>query len=392
MKSDESFTSSPMVIGQVCHGNLGGSSRVACRLANALSRRGHRVHTFSYEAVPWALDQKIDQHSSRKSGQNLIAPMYWDWTQDDRDSFGALLSAKLTAQRFDILHYHYAQPFAGIVHQIAMSLGERMPLTIGTFHGTDLTRCLGDQAALASLSRDLSATSELTTVSQHMSELSKCLLSTKRSMRVLPNFVEDDWPQVDGQQTAHLAPSTRPVILHVSNFRAVKDVNLLARLFIGVYQQTDAELWLVGDGPEMPALRGLLDSSAAGTAVRYLGACFQPAEYFQQATILMSTSTEESFGLAVLEAMASGVPVVATAVGGIPELVRDNVTGVLFDPRDFDEAVARIVSLMGSPGKLRAMREASFTRADQMREARVIALYEDLYREKLKGRASQPVH
>jgi N-acetyl-alpha-D-glucosaminyl L-malate synthase BshA len=385
---DESSDSSPMVIGQVCHGNLGGSSRMACRLANALARRGHEVHTFSFERIWWELDAQVAQHACRKSGHDIVAPLYWDWTEGDRASFGALLTAKLSEQQFDILHYHYAQPFAGIMQQIVMGLGERMPFTIGTLHGTDLTRCIDDRTALASLSRDLSATGELTTVSRHMGELSKCLLSTGLPVRVLPNFVDDEWPRPDARQPAGAPSSARPVILHVSNFRTVKDVSLLARLFIRLHQETGAELWLVGDGPEMPALRALLDQSPAGAAARYLGAISQPALYFRQATILISTSTEESFGLAILEAMASGVPVVATAVGGIPELVENDVTGLLFDPRAFDETIARVVSLLGSRETRRAMRDRSINRAEALREARVIELYEDLYRTKRKRRTS----
>jgi N-acetyl-alpha-D-glucosaminyl L-malate synthase BshA len=363
---------------------------MACRLANALARRGHQVHTFSFEPVLWQLDPAIAQHACRQSGPDIVAPLYWDWTDDDRDTFVALLAAKLSEQRFDILHYHYAQPFAGIVQQIVVSLGERMPFTIGTLHGTDLTRCIGDRTALAALSRDLTATGELTTVSRHMEELSTCLLSTRLPVRVLPNFVEDDWPSPDGGKPGRVSSSATPVILHVSNFRTVKDVSLLARLFIRVHQETDAELWLVGDGPEMPALRSLLDISPAGAAARYLGTCSQPAEYFRRATILMSTSTEESFGLAILEAMASGVPVVATAVGGIPELVEDDVTGVLFDPRQFDDTVARVVALLGSQERLGAMRHQSIRRAEALREARVIALYEELYRRQRTQRTNLP--
>lgn len=389
---DASITSSlemagePMVIGQICHGSIGGSSRMACRLANALSRRGHTVHVFSRDALPWPLDARIVEHACRPAGRDIEAPLYWDWTEADRMSFSSLLNAQITAQRFDILHYHYVFPFAGLLGRIAASLGKRMPFVVGTIHGTDLTRCVRDAGALSSIGRELASTREVTTVSQYMRKLAGSLPGAGPLPRVLPNFVEDTWPDAAFRKMH----GARPSILHVSNFRTVKGIDLLARLFVAIYGQTEAELWLVGDGPEMSALRRLLDSSPAAAAVRYVGACSQPDAYFRDASLLLSTSVEESFGLAVLEAMASGLPVATTGVGGIPELIEDDVTGLLFDPDDLDTTVTRIVKLLRSPERLDALRTAASARADMMRESRVIALYEDFYREKLHGLAHQP--
>lgn len=372
-----------MVIGQVCHSSLGGSSRAACRLANALSKRGHTVHTFSYGPIPWALDAHICQHVFRKSNIELAAPLYRDWSSSDRGGFASFLACVLHDHPLDILHYHYAQPFAAVVQQMLPKLRNSMPVTVGTLHGTDLTGSLGDAAELARLNDDLSATGVLTTVSQYMRNLSNNVLSAGIDANVLPNFVEDEWPEPDTGSAPESRPPKRSIILHVSNFRAAKDVGLLAELFLRICQQTAAELWLVGDGPEMPELRQRLDKPPVGSTIRYFGVCLDPARFFRQATILLSTSTEESFGLSILEAMASGLPVVATAVGGVPELVQDDDTGILFDPQLTDSAVDRIVSLLASPTRLSAMRERSIERARPLREAHVVSMYEDLYREKL---------
>lgn len=372
-----------MVVAQVCHGSLGGSTRAACRLANALAKRGHAVHTISYGPIPWALDPTIRQHVLHRSEIELTAPLYRDWRPTDRQAFVELLARTAGDHRFDILHYHYALPFASIVRQALPELRHPLPVTIGTLHGTDLTASIGNPQTLTALNGDLSATDALTTVSRHMLRLSRRALSANLDIAVLPNFVEDDWPNAGGADHGRDSSAARPAILHVSNFRAAKDVSLLARLFLQIRQRTDAELWLVGDGPEMPALRRRLQQSSAAGTVRYLGVCRDPAGFFTRATLLASTSTEESFGLSILEAMASGLPVVATAVGGVPELVRDDETGLLFDPQSVDGAADRVGAILASPTGLTAMRRVSLERARPLRETPVVPMYEGLYREKL---------
>lgn len=364
---------------------------MACRLANAFSRRGHEVHIFSRETVPWVMEGQVRQHALVTRGANAHTALYWDWTEAELHSFADLLLAAFTAQRFDVLHYHYAQPFAAIISRAAQALGQRMPPAIGTLHGTDLTRWLSDGTRLASIRHELAATSALTTVSQHMGRLASELPGLLPLPRVLPNFVEDDWPAAG---VARVANKTRgganrqPTILHVSNFRAVKDVGLLARVLLAVQQEIDVELCLVGDGPELTTLQSLFEHEPA--TVRYLGECAQPAIHFREATVLLSTSTEESFGLAVLEAMASGVVVVATAVGGIPELIEDEVSGLLFEPGDWRQVADRIVSLLAAPERLEAMRQAARRRAQRLRESVVIGQYENLYRETVQTPAPNP--
>lgn len=374
---------------------MGGSSRMACRLGNALSRRGHEVHIFSRETVPWVLEERVRQHALVTRGTSSHATLYWDWTEEELKSFADLLVGALSAQHFDVLHYHYAQPFAAIVARTAQSLGQRMPPAIGTLHGTDLTRWLRDSEHLSTISHDLAATSALTTVSQHMGRLARDLPGLLPQPRVIPNFVEDDWPAAGVANISckpGKGPNGQPTILHVSNFRAVKDVGLLARIVLAVQQQIEVDLCLVGDGPELTTLRAQIEYTPATVRypIRYLGECAQPAIHFRAATLLLSTSMEESFGLAVLEAMASGVAVVATAVGGIPELIEDEVSGLLFEPGDWLQAADRIVALLAAPERLDAMRQAALQRAQGLRETPVIGLYENLYHETVQSRATNP--
>ncbi len=349
--------STPLVVGQICHGSMGGSSRMACRLADALARRGHEVHLFSRVPVPWPVDAAIRRHVCAASVSDRDDPL--SWTPADRADFTDMLASALAADSFDLLHYHYARPFAHIVGHLAPR-----PPVVGTLHGTDLTGC----ADAVALGRELAATDALTTVSEYMRR--RCAVLPANPC-VLPNFVEDAWP-------THTA-GAQPTLVHVSNFRAIKGIGLLARLYRGVYERTGARLVLVGDGPQLPVLRSLLE----GTAVCFVGDTAHPEQYCRHASLLLSTSREESFGLALLEAMAVGLPVVATAVGGVPELVEDEVTGLLFDARDVAATVQRIVDLLGSGARLRALGAAGLERASALRESRVIGRYEQLYREVL---------
>lgn len=377
------------MIGQICHGNLGGSSRVAGRLANALAQRGQCVEMFSLEPLPWALSPDIEVHTLRQDRRAPVLPLYSDWSRDDRDAFAQMLIDQLAETPFDILHYHYAQPFAAILRQVTAALGDRMPVTIGTLHGTDLSRCRSDQGQLASLKDDLAATDEVTTTSNHMCRLFRSLMPDQTAPRILPIFVEDDWPDTASHEETPLETPARPVILHVSNFRTVKDVMRLAQLFGRILEQVDVELWLVGEGPDLPDLKNMLNNSPARHVVRYLGVQDNPTTCFKQASVLLSTSSEEGFGLAVLEAMASGAIVAATKVGGIPELVTDDVTGLLFTPHDIESTAARVASLLKAPAKVAAMRAAALCQAEHFRESQVVGLYQDLYSERLTTR---PVH
>jgi L-malate glycosyltransferase len=366
-----------MVIGQICHGSMGGSSRMACRIANALSKRGHDVHLFSREPVPWPVDTRVHRHVSGHSTA-CQAPLYWDWTDLDRSAFTDLLSAGMQARQFDVLHYHYARPFAGIVGPITG--GVRSPLVVGTLHGTDLSGCLDHPRSLAMLSRELADTDILTTVSQDMYRRCAALPGALARPQVLPNFIEDD------RFAFARSPSRRPTIMHVSNFRAVKDVGLLARLFLAVHHRTGARLCLVGDGPQLPDLRKALDASAAGSQVRYIGATARPEDHFSDGSVLLSTSVQESFGLVLLEAMAAGLPVIARAVGGVPELVEHGVSGMLFNGNQFASTVDRIVALLGSEETLSELRRGGLARAQALRESRVIGAYEALYLQGLTAR------
>lgn len=369
-------------IGIACLSSLGGSSRAAVRLANALDDRGHRVTLFTLQGTVWPLAPGIIDRRLDDTAVLPDAPLYTAWSSEELERFIGMVIQSLNAHSFDLLHFHYALPFAAIIAGLKKRLGSEAPEMICTLHGSDLTGCVENAPALAHLRSHLSAAALVVTVSGFMKALCAKLLPDLCSVAVLPNFVEDDWSR--GIRRTSLRD--RPVILHVTNFRAAKGTPLLFEMILKLRRRIGARWLLVGDGPDAKELKDRLAGASAVEDVCFLGALPRPEEQFCRADLLLSTSRDEAFGIAILEAMASGVPVVAPRVGGIPELVEDGVTGILYDPADLDGAVERIADLLADPGRSMTMGYKAFDRSLDFRESRVVAAYEALYSEVLACR------
>jgi N-acetyl-alpha-D-glucosaminyl L-malate synthase BshA len=179
---------------------------------------------------------------------------------------------------------------------------------------------------------------------------------------------------------------SKPKIAHISNFRAVKDPQSMARIFLRIREQMEAELWLIGDGPEMMAVKSILQQSGFEDDVRYWGLQRDVAPLLAQADLLLMTSLSESFCLAALEAMACGIPVLATEVGGLPEVVVHGETGFLFPLGDHSSAARLAVNLLSDQNLLRTMQIAAARHAYQYGVEKVVPLYEDFYQQLLYRR------
>lgn len=368
-----SSASAPLRVGILCHSGLGGSSRAAVRLANALARRGHHVHLCSLSRLAWRVAAGVRQHHCHAQRRIRPAGLYWDWTEADRRALVGLLLRVQRSERLQVLHFHYAQPFASIVAELAGGLSHARPRVVGTLHGTDLSRCVADSGEQTRLRMPLAQADAVTCVSAHLAGVARRLWP-ETAVEVLPNFVEDSWGR-----GSRPGPGPMPVLLHASNFRPVKNVRAVVEIFLALQRQLPCELWLVGDGPERVGVQALLAGSAAHEHVRYFGARETIEDLLSQATLLLSASLEEGFSLTVLEAMASGVPALATAVGGVPELVCAGEDGLLFAPDDPQAAVASALRLLRSPAAYARMSQAASARAQPLREGRVIGRYEALY-------------
>lgn len=361
-----------MRLGLVCHRGVGGSARVAVDLARNLASRGHDVHLFARTA-PFGVVGGVGFHMHTLGTAEAACPeLDVAWHAEDLDA----LAEKIAGVELDVLHYHYAVPFAAVAQAVVARLGSAAPVTVGTLHGTDVT-VFGRQRSAPALATRLSATDALTTVSHSHARLATRLFGLPCPPLVIPNFVcLDRFPPVAPLPAAQ---RRRPRIAHVSNLRPVKRPGAMARIFAGVRRRADAELWLVGDGDGRAAVDKILRRAGAERDVVRFGLRFDVEAILPHADALLVTSRSESFSLAALEAAACALPVVAPRVGGLPDVVRDKVTGVLHRPGDDRAAARALVGLLADPELRARMGTAARARATELSAAAVVPRYEDLY-------------
>jgi L-malate glycosyltransferase len=368
----------------LCHPTFGGSARVALELARSLGERGHDVSLLA-SARPFAIDRMPRgvtfqplRHGSTGASGHLDA----DWPEPDLRASVEQLGAAVEARPPDVLHYHYALPFAYLAARLKDALDGRCPPVVGTLHGTDVTGSGQQPTTGAALRHALTRADALTTVSHSHAALAHDTFGLPRGPQVIPNFV--DLARFRPRRRRH---GRRARIVHVSNFRPVKDPARMARVFLRVRQHLDAELWLVGDGPLLPRVRRALQATADAGDVRYFGLRTDVESLVAEADVLLVTSREDSFCLAALEAAACGVPVVAPRVGGIPEVVDDGVTGQLFDPLDERAAARAVIAILRHASRGSALGKAGRIRATRFSADVVVPQYEELYRRVIARRA-----
>lgn len=386
-----------MRLGVMCHSSCGGSARVASWLSSEMSRRGHSVHLFTlttpfFGATP--ADGVVLHRILDDGGHHLgAADLYPVWRARELKLFLARLLAVTVREELELLHFHYAVPFAFICQAVKYQLGRKAPALVGTLHGTDVSihgRAPATKYRLADALRELDA---ITTVSVSHADLATALFGLTSHPTVIPNFINlsrfRSSPSV--RRTTLAMNNRRPIdrlrprIAHVSNFRPVKDPESVARIFLGIRERMDAELWLVGEGPELGRIRSLL--RANGTVdVRSWGLQPDVAPILAQTDLLLMASLSESFCLAALEAMACGVPVLATRVGGLPEVVVHGKTGFLFSVGDHSSAVEFAVRILSDPVRHQAFSEAAAAHAGRFAHTMILPRYDQLYGRILEDR------
>jgi len=320
-----------MKIGITCYPTYGGSGAVATELGLALAARGHEVHFIPYDQ-PFRLGsfrERVFFHEVEMEDYPLFEhPPY-------ALALAVALHDAARKHELDLVHMHYAIPHAASAYLAKQMLALERPLKIvTTLHGTDIT-LVGLHPSFHAITRfSILESDGLTAVSEYLREETVRDFSVPESrIEVIPNFIDTSiWRP--GREPCHrskLAPAGEKIVMHISNFRSVKRVEDVVEVFARIVEKTPARLVLVGDGPDRP--RALDRAAALGVQdhVLFLGKHASVDELLSCADLFLLPSKNESFGLAALEAMASGAPVIATRAGGLPEVIGHGETGYLFD-------------------------------------------------------------
>ena len=376
-------------IGILCHSSFGGSARIATELAIGLAKRGHIVHLFA-RTLPfgrWDASHGVNLHVITSSPENNLpsAELHIDWQDKEFEAY--LSEVMKIAASLDVLHFQYAVPFAYVAHEVKRRLGEASPLLVGTLHGTDVSIHGRDPIRGPQLIQALQSADVLTTVSVSHSDLSTEIFELATPPQVIQNFVDLEKFHPRDAGAFGLNVQRRPRIAHVSNFRAVKEPEIMAKVFLKIREKMDSELWLIGDGPKMGRVKDIFRQNDMDGDVRYWDIQHEVAGLLAQTDLLLVTSQMESFCLAALEAMACGVPVVASRVGGLPEVVLDGKTGLLFDLDQPDQAVQSVLDLLSDPERYKQMSKSAFQHAGNYDRRKGVLDYEELYLKHISSEA-----
>ncbi len=380
-----------MRIGITCYPTYGGSGVVATELGIELAALGHEVHFISY-SQPFRLngrEEGIFYHEVPVSNYPLFEFPPYDLALASRMAEVAEFYA------LDLLHVHYAIPHsvsALLARQMLAAQGRRLPF-VTTLHGTDITLVGLDRSYLPITRHAIKESDGVTSISRYLKEKTMEDFKVDRTIEVIENFVNCDvyTPLKDeearARARARLARPDEAILMHLSNFRPVKRVTDAVKVFAQVAREIPAQLVLVGDGPDRSAAEWLAHDLGIHGRIHFLGKQDRVNELLPLADVLLLPSELESFGLAALESMACKVPPVATRVGGVPELVDDGVTGLLYNVGDVDGMAQGVLSLLHDRARLEEMRCAARRTAQQRFCASLVVPHYVRYYEQVLGAA-----
>jgi N-acetyl-alpha-D-glucosaminyl L-malate synthase BshA len=374
-----------MKIGITCYPTYGGSGVIATELGKELALRGHKVHFISY-ALPFRLSHYIENivfHEVEISNYPLFEfPLY-------SLSLASKMVEVAEFEKLDLLHVHYAIPHATSAYLAKEMMRKNRDLKIfTTLHGTDITLVGLEPSFLPLVKFSIEKSDGVTAVSRFLKEKTLTNYSCETEIQVIPNFVDTDLfrPHENGEFRNAIAPNGEKLLVHTSNFRTVKRVPDTIKIFEKVQKEIPSKLILVGDGPDRSECEKLCRQLELGDKVKFLGKQDGLVEILASSDLFLIPSQSESFGLAALEAMACGLPVISSSVGGLPELVKHNETGFIAEIGDIDRMAKYALELLTNEKKYKLFSENSRQRAvNKFDKSKVVPLYEEYYEHILRS-------
>ena len=375
-----------MKIGIVCYPTFGGSGVLATELGMALSDKGYEVHFITYEQ-PVRLTQSFHPNIYFHEVKVPTYPLF-DFPPYETALASAMVNVILN-QNLDILHLHYAIPHASAAYfarQILKKSGRDIPF-ITTLHGTDITLVGRDTTYAPVVTFSINESDAITAVSDNLREETLRSFKIEKEITVIPNFVDiKRFHQTDKDHFKQmLAPDNERILVHVSNFRAVKRVKDVIRIFEKIKKEIPSKLLMIGDGPDRQSAEDLSREMGIYNDVRFLGKQEQISEILSIADLFILPSETESFGLSALEAMACNVPLISTNAGGLPEINIEGKTGFLSDVGDIESMAKNAIYILSNGTRLTKFKTAAIAQARRFEKQHIIPQYEKLYCDVIKA-------
>lgn len=380
-----------MNIAVLLHSGAGGSGVAATELGLSFARSGDAVH-FVADRVPFRLTEPALPNVYFHQVEAMTYPLFDAPLTTLAEA--SKLAEVIEEVGIDVIHAHYAVPHAtAAVLARDMVRSARRPVVVSTLHGTDVTLVGLDRAYLRTTQYSIERSDLVTAVSRYLADYTNREMGVRKPIRVIPNAVDHERfrPAAEmGERGAELrqrfAHPDEKLLVHISNFRPVKRVEDVIRIFGRVSERMGARLLMIGDGPDRPAAVQLASQLGLTGRVSFLGSFPRIEDVLAVSDLFLLPSVQESFGLSALEAMASGVPVVASRIGGVPEVVEDGATGRLCEPGDVESMARAAVDLLTDEQVHAAFARAARQRAvNVFSEDRVVPLVARAYEDALRA-------
>lgn len=369
-----------MNIGIVLYPTYGGSGVVGTELGKALADKGHKIHFITYRQ-PVKLEEftaNISYHEVRVSDYPLF----------DYPPYELVLASKLVDvvkyEKLDLLHVHYAIPHASAAYmaqQILKTEGIEIPF-ITTLHGTDITLVGKDASFEPVITFAINQSNGVTAVSESLKRETYEHFKIQNGIDVIPNFIcikQYEEVKIDHRLRESIAPNGERIIIHISNFRKVKRVTDVVKVFAQIRAKMPAKLVMVGDGPERNKIEQMCRTLGLCGDLQMMGKVNDTIRVLSVADLFILPSESESFGLAALEAMAAKTPVISTNTGGIPEVNIDDVTGYMSNIGDVDDMSANALKILKDDETLNRFKKDAFEQAKRFDLGKILPKYEALY-------------